>query len=344
MLVRDIGEFKLIDRLAHAIAGENGRCFEHVEQRGFRELLGIGDDAAAWDGPRGVRVMTTDTMVEGIHFNLDHIDWRDLGWKSLATNLSDIAAMGCAPTYSMITLGLRGDLPVDGLVEMYRGMMDISLEHGGAIVGGDIVRSPTFFLTVALEGTAVATKDDKPAILTRHTALPGDQIAVTGHLGCSGGGLRMLLEEVESKFPQGIASHLRDTHNRPAPRVRQGMALAGSGVMTAMDVSDGLVDDLGKLCRASGVGARIRADNVPADRFLKRAYPEDWLSFALGGGEDYELLFTAPPDVMERVTQLLDVPVSIIGEIMVGEPRVGVLDSDGKAISVAHGGWDHFRE
>lgn len=343
MLVRDIGEFQLIDRLAQAIAAENGRCLEQVGRRGFRVLLGIGDDAAAWEAPHGVRVMTTDTMVEGIHFNLDYAAWRGLGWKSLATNLSDIAAMGCAPTYSMVTLGLRGDLPVDGLVEIYRGMMDISREHGGAIVGGDIVRSPVFFLTVALEGTAVAVRNGKAAILTRHTASPGDQVAVTGHLGCSGGGLHMLMNGHESKFPHEIASHLRNAHNRPVPRVRQGMALAGSGVMTAMDVSDGLVDDLGKLCRASGVGARIRADRIPADCFLKQAYPDDWLDLALGGGEDYELLFTAPPDVMARVAQSPDAPIFVIGEIIAGESRVEVLDSKGRAIPVAHGGWDHFR-
>lgn len=339
MLVEDIGEFELIDMLAQVIAEENSRRIEEVGRHGFRMLRSIGDDAAVWDGPPGVRVITTDTMVEGIHFNLDWTGWRDLGWKALATNISDIAAMGCAPTYSMVTLGLRGDLPVDGLLEMYRGLMDVSREHGGAVVGGDIVRSPVFFVTVALEGASVV--DD--VFLTRDSASPGDQIGVTGHLGCSGGGLRAMLWQGAFANDE-VVGHLRDAHNRPVPRVQAGLALARGGVVTAMDVSDGLVADLGKLCRASGVGAKVFADRVPADAFLREAYPSDWLALALGGGEDYELLFTAPPHVMKAVTTALDVPVAVVGEIVAGEPSVEVVDENGQAVPLEHSGWDHFKE
>lgn len=360
MLVSDIGEFQMIDTLAQAIADENALCLAQLTGRGFRLILGIGDDAAAWESPPGVRVMTTDTMVENVHFIPHLISWRELGWKAMAVNLSDVAAMGCLPLYSVITLGLRGDLPVEGLVEMYKGMMEACRRYGGAIVGGDIVRSPVFFITVAMEGAAVSS-----ALLTRHSARPGDKIAVTGHLGCSGGGLRMLMGEGRKATPsmsppwQGggpeevafrpssendeVARHLRDAHHRPMPRVPQGMALAQQGVVAAMDVSDGLVDDLGKLCRASGVGAIVQAERVPADDFLRRAYPNDWLELALGGGEDYELLFTAPAEVMESAVAALDVPVSIIGDIIAGPPKVAVLDKRGRSIAVKRGGWDHFR-
>ena len=346
MQVKDIGEFRLIDKLAQSIAAENDGLIRRLDERGFRVRLSIGDDAAAWDAPTGVRVLTTDTMVEGVHFNLSQIGWRDLGWKSLAVNLSDVAAMGCTPLYSVITLGLRGDLPVDGLLEMYQGMLDAHRLCGGAIVGGDIVSAPVFFVTVALEGAAVASKGRNPdALLTRNSAMPGDRIAVTGHLGCSGGGLRILLGGYSPSrtFDDETASHLRDAHVRPMPRVAQGMTLAEQGVVTAMDISDGLVDDLGKMCKASGVGAVIRADRVPADDILKKAYPDDWLSLALGGGEDYELLFTAPPEVMGRVAAMLGVPVSVIGDIVEGPPDVKVLDRDGSIMPIESGGWDHFR-
>ena len=204
MLVRDIGEFQLIDRFAEAIEGDTGLLIERVGQSGYRLRLSIGDDAAAWESPSGTRVFTTDKMVEGVHFNLDNTDWRDLGWKALATNLSDIAAMGCQPTYSLVTLGLRGDLPVDGLVELYGGLMEVSRQCGGGVVGGDVVRSPVFFVTVALLGEAPRGQgDDASPILRRDAAAPGDKVAVTGHPGCSGGGLRLMLEGL--KFDDAVA-------------------------------------------------------------------------------------------------------------------------------------------
>ena len=338
MLVREIGEFPLIDKLAQTIAEDNGSLIQRLNERGFRTLLTIGDDAAAWDGPPGTRVLTTDTMVEAVHFNLDYTDWRDLGWKALATNLSDIAAMGCSPTYSIVTLGLRGDLPVDGLLDMYRGMMDVSKVHGGALVGGDIVKSPAFFVTVAMQGAAPSSD---ATILRRDTARPGDLIAVTGPLGCSSGGLRMLMSGAEVRGDVA-RDHLRDTHNRPVPQVKIGLLLAEHGVLTAMDVSDGLVNDLAKICRASKVGARLNAGSIPADAILKASFPDDWLDLALGGGEDYELLFTASASVINGLQSIVDVPISVVGEITDGDNSVAVIGSDGKAMAVGHGGWNHF--
>ena len=339
MLVRDIGEFPLIDRLARAIVGENAALIQRLDDDGFRTLLTIGDDAAAWDGPPGVRVLTTDTMVEGVHFSFDYTGWRDLGWKSLASNLSDVAAMGCRPTYSIVTLGLRDDLPVEGLLDMYRGIMDVARLHGGAIVGGDIVKSPVFFVTVALEGAAPSPET---GLLRRDAAKPGDLIAVTGHLGCSGGGLRMMMTGTD--IPDATASkHLRDAHNRPVPRVKAGLLMAERGVLSAMDVSDGLIIDLAKMCSAGNVGARLNAGSIPADDVLKAAFPDDWLSLALGGGEDYELLFTATADVIEGLRPALDVPITVIGEVVGGDGSVEVLDDDGNPVAVQRGGWDHFK-
>lgn len=343
MLVKDIGEFELIDLISKTIEADNAEFMKLLGTLGFDTSLTIGDDAAAWNGPAGTRVSTTDTMVENVHFSLDNINWRDLGWKSMAVNISDIASMGCQPTYSLVTLGLRGDLPVDGLLEMYRGMMDACRECGGAIVGGDIVKSPAFFITVAMEGTASSDQ-----LLTRSTAKPGDQIAVTGPLGCSGGGLRMMIERAsdadQGHIDEKTADHLIRAHHRPMPRIPQGIELVKLGVVTAMDVSDGLVDDLGKLCKASGIGANVHAAKVPVDDYVKSAFPKDWLGLALGGGEDYELLFIAPPDIMESAIQSLDAAATVIGEIVENPMAVTVLDESGVPIDVSHGGWDHLRE
>ena len=344
MQVKDVGEFQLIETLAEVVSAEGVSSVEKSGRLGFRLRLSIGDDAAAWDNPAGSTVLTTDTMVEGVHFDLARTGWADLGWKSQAVNLSDIAAMGCVPLYSVITLGLRGDLPVDGLSEMYRGMLEACRLHGGAIVGGDVVRSPAFFVAVSMVGVASADKGVGPReqpVLTRASAKHGDKIAVTGSLGCSAGGLRMMLQDLS--FDEETSAHLNDAHNRPTPRVAEGALLARHGVVAAIDVSDGLVDDITKLCNASGVGAVVHSDRIPVDEFLKRAYPDEWLSLALSGGEDYELLFTVAPEILGELATLLDVPVTVIGDI-VSEPRgVTVLDQHGATMEVDRG-WDHFRQ
>ena len=330
MRVRDIGEFELIDLLAETLG---------TEDPGPHLRVAIGDDAAAWDGLAGATVLTTDTMVEGVHFALDRTSWRDLGWKAMAVNLSDVAAMGCAPAYSVVSLGLRGDLPVDGLTEIYLGMIDACRRFGGAVVGGDIVRSPVFFVTVAMTGMAGG---DGTPLLLRAAARPGDRVAVTGSLGGSAGGLRMLAEGLA--FENDTASYLRDAHNRPTPRVREGALLRRSGVLAAIDVSDGLVADLDKLCGASGVGAVVRSELLPVDERLRTAFPEEWLRLALSGGEDYELLFTAPPRTMDAALSALEIPATIVGDIVAGPRGASVLDPDGRPVTVESGGWDHFRD
>ena len=341
MLVRDVGEFGLIDMLARAVADQNDALIARLGRRGFRVRLSIGDDAAAICAPAGLRTLTTDTMVEGVHFDPAHTPWRDLGWKALAVNLSDAAAMAADPVCSLVTLGLRPDLPVAGLLEMYAGMMDAHDRYGGALLGGDVVKSPAFFVTVALDAAAPA-RDGAERLLTRDSASPGDLIAVTGHLGCSAGGLRMMLGGLEATLDDDTARHLRGAHNRPTPRVPEAAALAAAGVSAAMDVSDGLVADLAKLCRSSGVAAALSGAHHAADACLRRAFPDDWLRLALTGGEDYEILFTAPPVVMAGAAHALDVPVHAIGEIVEGPPSVRVLDPDGRDIDIAAGGWDHF--
>ena len=340
MLVRELGEFELIDALASAIADRNQQCIKSLDERGFQMLRAIGDDAAAWSSPSGVRVFTADTMVEGVHFDLRYTGWRDLGWKALATNISDVAAMGCAPTYATVTLGLRGDLPVDGLVEMYKGMMDLTETCGGAVVGGDIVKSPVFFISIALEGAALRGTPEQ--LMLRDRAKPGDLIAVTGTLGSSGGGLKLLAEGA-GVTELNAAAFLKNAHNRPVPRVSEGETLAELGVRCAMDISDGLRDDLGKLCRASNVGAQVRSPLIPVDHRLKAVFPDEWLALAIGGGEDYELLFTAHAEVISRAATTISTPITVIGRIHEAGQGITVLDESGNVLEVGAGGWDHFR-
>ena len=341
MLVGDIGEFDLIERLESSLRDRNARQFDLLSEHGIHVELGIGDDAAAWHYPDSIVVSTTDTMVENVHFMVDRTPWRDLGWKALASNLSDIGAMGCSPTFALVTLGLRGDIPLARLVDMYDGMMDALEQTGGALVGGDVVRSDTFFVSVALEGVS----EPGTHVLRRDAARPGDAIAVTGHLGCSAGGLRLILgESVGPHLDSATRTHLTSAHNRPQPRVAEGIALRKLGVRCAMDVSDGLTADLAKVCAASGLSARVEADKIPADMHLKTAFPTDWLQLALGGGEDYELVFCADDLVMDSVVAELGPVVRVIGRMVDEGAGIAIVEADGTEVTVRTSGWDHFSE
>ncbi|MBM3947616.1 MAG: thiamine-phosphate kinase, partial [SAR202 cluster bacterium] len=179
-------------------------------------------------------------------------------------------------------------------------------------------------------------------LLLRSAARPGDQVAVTGTLGGAEGGLQMLLQGLRGD-PANVKS-LRDAHLRRTPRIAEGRILAAGSVRCAMDISDGLVDDLGKLCHMSKLAARISADRVPTHPALSAVFPGQETSFALMSGEEYELLFTAPPDVMAKVCPLLPSGGTVIGEIREGTPgQVDVVDSLGRPWRLSSGGWDHFR-
>ena len=338
MQVNEISEFDLIQKFSHVIQCSQDKILGKKDKLGFKLKISIGDDAAAWEAPKGTRVLTTDTMVEKVHFELPQIGWENLGWKALAVNLSDVAAMACKPLYSVVTLGLRGNLPVDGLIEMYEGMMELCANYGGTIVGGNIVRSPVFFVSIAVVGTTSSVSHP----LNRHSAKPGNKIAVTGNVGCSAGGLRITQER--SRLDKETFGHLHSAHNRPIPRIIEGTILSENGATSAIDISDGLTDDLMKLCVSSGVSGNIYSNQIPVDSFLKSAFPDSWLHFALSGGEDYELLFTGPAEAIEKMKQLIDIPISVIGEIVEGIPNVTVFDSNSKSIPIdTKDGWDHFK-
>jgi thiamine-monophosphate kinase len=352
LTVAELGEFGLIDRLARIVNGER-RDPLRPEADG---AIGIGDDAALWTPRRGYHeVLTTDAMIEDVHFRHSTTSWRDLGWKALAENVSDIAAMGARPKLAFVTLGLRPGTRVGDLEELYRGFADFLREglDGGIdlkIGGGDTVSSPVTMLSVTVIG---ALRGDG---LRRAAGREGDLRAVTGTLGGSAGGLA-ILERGDLPFGDPDVESLVDMHRRPSPRVLEGLALTASGVRCGMDLSDGLLGDLGKLSYASGLSAVIDLHTLPVPPALWRQFGgESAQTMALAGGEDYELLVAAPAEIMERAAALLDEyhverpgsghlsPLTVVGRLEVGTPgQVRVLDEHGQPVAPPRSSWDHFR-
>jgi thiamine-monophosphate kinase len=303
--VRDIGEFKLIDIVTAVVAGtQPGRL-----------SLGIGDDAAMWRPTPGRHiVMSTDTMIEDEHFRLEWGDWKSLGHKALAVNLSDMAAMGARPRLALVSLGLTGSERDREIADLYKGMVALGQEFKTAVVGGDTTTSETaVMISITVLGEATGGPE---TVMKRSAAREGDLIALTGPIGLAAGGLEVLEQELRT-LDGGPA--MEEAFLRPKPRVREGRLLARSGVRCAIDLSDGLLGDLPKICEQSGVSAEIDELKIPVPLSIKWAF-EDWFEVALRGGEDYELLFTAPPSAFKRINKTfrragLRLPI-IIGRVV----------------------------
>ena len=187
MKIKELGEFGVIELLNTMIVEQRAEA-DNSSVPGFHLLVDTGDDTAAWKTAEATELFTTDTVVEGVHFTRGTTPWDDLGWKSVASNISDIAAMGGLPKYALVTLGLPPDTEVEDIRELYHGMLRIANTYGVALVGGDMVRSPAVFITISLTGV----HPGQPML--RSAARVGDEIAVTGPLGGSGGGLRLMLD------------------------------------------------------------------------------------------------------------------------------------------------------
>jgi len=331
MKVSELGEFGLIERLARIVDGSGAGV-----QPGSDLIIGIGDDAAAWKSSGLIQLSTADILVQDVHFTLEAGVWYKLGWKALAVNISDIAAMGGIPDYAMISLGLPPNTEVEDVAELYSGMAEIAHQFNVGIVGGDISGAPLLIISPTIIGTV-----EKDRMLTRSGAVPGDRIAVTGHLGLSAAELRLIKEKPELD-PQ-VGSFLVEAHLRPSPRVSEGRLLGESGVKSAIDISDGLIADLAHICRASGVEARVRLEDIPIHPAVQAAFGEDGIRLALSGGEDYELLFTASGEIIERMKHRFSIPVTVIGEITGGEPgKVTLLGKTGREVEWEKRGWEHF--
>lgn len=345
----DLGEFDLIERLG-ALLGPPADP---------RLVAGIGDDAAAWVAMPGLALATTDTMVAGVHFLPGTIPWRAVGWKALAANISDIAAMGGAPSFALVTLALPDDSELEELEELYRGMQEIADVYGVTVAGGDIVRSHELSITIALYGEATIA-GGAPELLRRSAARPGDVIAVTGELGGSAGGLRALLDFLQAlddnpdaPEPEGPAFRaLLEAHARPWPRVDAGQIALHHGIRCAIDISDGLAQDVGHICRASGVDARVELARLPLHEDLVTMFPDDAVRLAATGGEDYELVLVGAAAAIEAADAALrdhlDMPdhrqLIVIGEVTgKGDGRVRLVDARGGDVDFGAPGYDHLR-
>jgi thiamine-monophosphate kinase len=334
MTLSELGEFGLIDLIRSIAAYESS---ERTPYQGV--LVGIGDDATAWQVDNNVQLATTDTLVQDIHFDLAITSWEELGWKALAVNLSDIAAMGGIPKYALLSLALPGQLEVEDISEFTRAMVRLAREFGLALVGGNVATAPNVVITITVLGIGYSNGE---TMLRRSTASPGEQIAVTGYLGLSAAGLLML----KNKLMLGDEANtiLRRAHLQPVPRVREGQVLVEHGVRTAIDLSDGLLADLDHICESSKANAKVVMEQVPVHPLVKANF-SNHQELALCGGEDYELLFAADEATVARVKQALDCPVTVIGELTTEQlaTRVTLVDSQGNTIPCRRGGWEHFR-
>lgn len=308
-----------------------------------RVVLGFGDDAAlVRSGGERLLIVTTDLLVEGTHFRRETIDPYSLGWKSVAVNISDIAAMGGLPTYGFVSIALP-DVEIDFVKRLYEGMNAVSARFGSMIIGGDTNRVEG---DIVINVVQLGEVEDGRQTL-RSAAQVGDHILVTGTLGDSLAGFR-LLERFGRE--ESLARHaaLVERHLRPVPRVAEAREAVAKGLVRGMmDLSDGLATDLGKMCSASGVGARVFADRLPlSDALISGANElgEDAAALAASGGEDYELLIAAAPESVDElicaVRDATGTGVTDIGEFTGGDEAF-LVGTDGTETALVQG-WKHF--
>ena len=299
---------------------------------GSEVRVGVGDDAAVLAPTGGELVITTDVSVEGVHFVRQRTGARDVGYKAIVVNVSDIAAMGASPRAAVCALVLPPDVEAAWVMELFGGMREACDEYALWLVGGDLSRGRGASIGVTVTGEVAPGR----AVL-RSGAHPGDRVVVTGELGGSAAGLRLSAAPAK---PNGLQLALVRRHLRPAARVGEGAVLAAHGATAMMDVSDGLAIDLSRLARASGAGAMVVIGDVPVAGGAT-------LDEALGGGEDYELLATLPDDAAveaarTELKEAFGVPLVEIGRIVDGGGLTAV-DADGTERPLEPTGWDHFR-
>jgi thiamine-monophosphate kinase len=307
-------------------------------------LKGIGDDCAVFRSGSRNWLVTTDALVEGVHFHLETNPPFRLGKKCLAVNLSDIAAMGGRAREAFVSIAIPEDCELDYLDDIFRGMKALAARYAVNILGGDTTGSFTdLIINIAVYGDVPETE-----ILRRDTARPGDAIFTTGCLGDSRAGLHLILDRTPADTPE--LESLRAAHLRPEPHLSEGRQLASiGGVRAAIDVSDGLSSDLAHILKESKVGARIRAEQLPISDSLRhycRRFAKSPVEYALSGGEDYVLLITAAAersaDVAAAFATAFGRPLHAIGEIT-DSMAMELVGPDATTTPIAPSGWDHFK-
>lgn len=331
MELQEIGEFGLIARI---------KSYLPAPPPFVRK--GIGDDAAIASLSTGAELVSTvDLLVEGVHFDLSLTSAYLLGRKSLAVNLSDIAAMGAKPLFALISLAIPARTKVEFIDEFFKGFLSMAEAHEVSLIGGDTSSSPAkFFISVTLLG-----EGKKEILIGRDGALPGDDLYVTGTLGDSILGLR-LAQNRRGETTSSAEAFLWERHFNPVPRVKEGRALAEGGLARAMiDVSDGLYSDLKHICEESRVGATVWADRIPQSAPLRLLAPAPAWQSALRGGEDYELLFTAAPEKVAEIMALSrewECGVTCIGKVEPPVQGIVIREEGGQVDPELLKGYDHF--
>ena len=335
MKLKDIGEFGFIDSIKKG-------CL--IRPDGVAQA--IGDDAAAFELAEGqLTLVTTDLLVERIHFLRDATTGFNLGYKALAVNLSDIAAMGGTAREAFISIAIPSDCDLAFLEDLYKGMRYLAAQYDVNLLGGDTTSSKMdLVINVGVVGSVPAHQ-----MLTRHAARRGDCIYCTGYLGDSRAGLHLILNDIKPDTHDSEA--LFNAHILPHPYLIEGQFLAAQkGLHAAIDVSDGLSSDLGHILSASKVGARLWCENIPVSAPLQKfcqQFSFDTVDYALAGGEDYTLIVTVADDQAKPVQQSYEThfgkPLFEIGKIT-NTGRLELVDSAGEIRPIGADGWNHFKK
>ena len=332
--VGDIGEFELIRLLTDDISPD------------VQTIVGVGDDCAVYEiGKKRYLLATCDMLIEDVHFSRRTASPFLIGCKAIACSLSDIAAMGGRPLFTLISIGLPESMSEEFVQDLYIGVRSMCRDHGLALVGGDTVRSPDkMVIDVSMVGDC-----PKGKFILRSGAKAGDAIVVTGCLGDSAAGLD-LLDGNRTEPDTERRSELIEAHLAPEPQTEQGIFLTeGFGVHSMIDISDGFTGDLAHICESSKLGARIWVDKIPISETLEefcRGARLDPLDYALSGGEDYELLFTLPRQGLERLmrewSEEFDVPLFHIGEMDNTVKGICLLAENGSERPLESRSFEHF--
>ena len=335
MLLSKIGEFGLIHRIK-----------ELTQQHSNKNIVvGIDDDAAAIRiTDNDILLLTTDTMVEGIHFDLSYFTFEQLGQKIMAINISDIAAMGGRPLYALVALSIPPSVAVTSIEELYQGIIKMGKKYDVSIVGGDTTSTThNIHISISLIGYTNTEK-----LTLRSGAQEGDVICITGYLGMSKAGLRVLKNKHlfnQNKFEKLIFKHLT-----PEPRIQESQfIIQNANIHSMIDISDGLLSDLDHICILSGVGAELYSKKIPLHKLAKEVactLDESLLDYSFNGGEDFELLLILSEIDYEKIKHnfkdRFGINLNNIGFITKKEQGFKVMDDVGNIVPINNSGYNHF--
>jgi len=332
MELKKVGEFQLLQKLPNFIKKPAAKTV----------VVNIGDDAAVVKSKAGYEVLTCDSLVEEVHFKLSTISPFDLGYKSLAVNVSDIAAMAAKPSYGLVSLALPSTMSISFVEQFYQGLTAAAYEYGVDIVGGDLTSAQQVTVTVTVTGFSLLKKQ----LHLRSQAKAGDLILVTGSLGASAAGLWLSLNP-QAQQQVSNAADLLKAHFRPRARVKEALFLAKHGCEALADISDGLARDMTNICLASGVGCLIEEEKLPLAKGVAEVAKlsgKTATTVALSGGEDYELVFTVKPRQLKTLlakAKAAKLKLTVVGQVKKAEFGCKLLTKE-KQLQPLAGGYNHF--